>query len=113
MGDEGCKVVCESLRGHSIERLNISANSASKDTVAALCGLIRLTNSIMELDVSCNSFDTEGCEQLRRSVEQNTSLGIMDIRQCGAEAEDELAIAENLRARQEKKDRAKIVSRPP
>ncbi len=36
---------------------------------------------------------------------------IVDLRQCGGDADDELAIAENLRARQEKRDRAKIVGR--
>lgn len=31
MGDEGCKVVCDSLKGNaSLARLNIAANSAGK-----------------------------------------------------------------------------------
>jgi len=33
----------------------------------------------------------------------------MDLRQCGAEVDDEMAIAENLRARQERRDRARVL----
>mmetsp|Transcript_14515 Transcript_14515/g.31579 ORF Transcript_14515/g.31579 Transcript_14515/m.31579 type:complete len:396 (+) Transcript_14515:216-1403(+) len=112
MGDTGCKVICDSLRANSsVERLNISANSAGAETLPALTSLIRLNASLTELDVSCNAFGPQGCEQLRRSVEQNTSLQLMDLRQCGGEMDDEFAIAEALRGRQEKRERAKVLGR--
>ena len=44
--------------------------------MAALIPLIRLSTSIVELDLSCNSFGPSGCEQLRRAVEQNSSLQV-------------------------------------
>ncbi|GAX76195.1 hypothetical protein CEUSTIGMA_g3639.t1 [Chlamydomonas eustigma] len=112
MGDEGCKVVCDALKSNnSLERFNLGSNSAGAETVSALVPLIRLSQSLIELDLSCNSFGPKGCEQIRKAVEQNTTLQIMDIRQCGAELDEESAISENLRARQEKRDRAKIVGR--
>ncbi len=110
MGDEGCRVICDAMRNmKAIERFNMSSNSAGPETVESLTALIRLTTSIKELDISCNAFGPEGCEQIRRAVERNTSLQMTDMRQCGATPDDELAVAENMRARQEKRDRAKVV----
>ncbi len=85
--------------------------SAGSDTVHSLVPLIRLSTSIVEMDLSCNSFGPKGCEQLRRALEQNSSLQILDVRQCGGEMDEELAIAENLRARQEKRDRVKLIGK--
>lgn len=109
MGDEGIKVLCESLRGNqSVEKLNLAANSGGKSGVNALAALVRLNTTLTELDASCNGgFGAEGCEQLRRAVEANTSLIHADMRQCGAELDDEYAVAEALRVRLEKKERAK------
>eukprot|EP00798_Chlamydomonas_sp_ICE-L_P006722 gene6722-3393_t len=99
MGDEGCKVVCDAIRNNqTIERFNMAANSAGeKETLGALSTLIRLNNSITELDVSCNTFGSVGCEQLRRALEQNSVLQRLEMRACGAEPDDEFAVAENLR----------------
>ncbi|KAL6761037.1 hypothetical protein V8C86DRAFT_993653 [Haematococcus lacustris] len=112
LGDEGCMVICEALRGNAnLQKLNIAANSAGKACVSALCALIRLTNNITELDISCNAgLASSGCEQVRRAVEQNNSLSILDMRSCGAEMDDEFAVAEALRVRLEKKERAKVLS---
>jgi len=44
--------------------------------VGALVAFIRLTTTLVELDLSSNSFGPAGCEQLRRAVELNTSLQV-------------------------------------
>eukprot|EP00199_Chlamydomonas_sp_CCMP681_P001676 CAMPEP_0119112800 /NCGR_PEP_ID=MMETSP1180-20130426/41743_1 /TAXON_ID=3052 ORGANISM="Chlamydomonas cf sp, Strain CCMP681" /NCGR_SAMPLE_ID=MMETSP1180 /ASSEMBLY_ACC=CAM_ASM_000741 /LENGTH=347 /DNA_ID=CAMNT_0007100509 /DNA_START=54 /DNA_END=1097 /DNA_ORIENTATION=+ len=107
LGDDGCKSICEALRTNtSLEKLSLAANSAGKAAATALGGLVRLNNTITELDVSCNpGFGSDSCEQLRRAVEQNASLVHADIRQCGAELDDEFAVAEAIRQRLEKRVR--------
>mmetsp|Transcript_24485 Transcript_24485/g.62214 ORF Transcript_24485/g.62214 Transcript_24485/m.62214 type:complete len:392 (-) Transcript_24485:328-1503(-) len=104
MGDDGCKVICEALRTNAVlERLNLAANSAGQATVASVTALLRLNAVMSELDVSCNpAIGPEGCEQLRRAVEQNSSLTRVDMRQCGGSIDTEFAVAEALRVRLEK-----------
>ncbi|KAG1660164.1 hypothetical protein FOA52_005264 [Chlamydomonas sp. UWO 241] len=113
MGDDGVRVVADSLRAsRSIQRLNVSSNSAGPEAAQSLAALVRVSPTITELDASVNpSFGQEGVAALRRAVEQNMSLVRVDVRQCGGSADEELAIAENLRARQERRDRAKALDR--
>ncbi|KAF5833356.1 flagellar associated protein [Dunaliella salina] len=95
MGDEGCKVVCEALKTNpSLGSLNLAANSAGKNAVSALAAMVRLNKTLTQLDVSCNSgFGPDGCEQLRRAVENNSSLMLCDMRQCGADPDDAFAVS--------------------
>ncbi|KXZ55119.1 hypothetical protein GPECTOR_3g271 [Gonium pectorale] len=112
MGDEGCKAVVESVRSApTLERLNISANAAGPGTAAAVVALLRVTGSMTELDLSCNQFGEEACGGVRRALEQNTSVRLLDMRMTGINPDDELAIAENLRARQERLDKAKVLGK--
>ncbi|KAG2493034.1 hypothetical protein HYH03_008697 [Edaphochlamys debaryana] len=110
MGDEGCKAVVESVRGSTtLERLNISANAAGQGTAAAVVALLRLNNVVTELDLSCNQYGEESCSAVRRALEQNTSVRLLDLRMTGINPDDEIAIAENLRARQERVDKARVL----
>ncbi|GIL85252.1 hypothetical protein Vretimale_10770 [Volvox reticuliferus] len=112
MGDEGCKAVVESVRtAPTLERLNISANAAGPGTAAAVVALLRLNNTVTELDLSCNQYGEEACSAVRRALEQNTSVRLLDMRMTGINPDDELAITENLRARQERLDKAKVLGR--
>nr|A8HMZ4.1 RecName: Full=Dynein regulatory complex subunit 5; AltName: Full=Flagellar-associated protein 155 [Chlamydomonas reinhardtii] len=112
MGDEGCKAVVESVRGSpTLQRLNISANAAGPGTAAAVVALLRLNNTLTELDVSCNQFGEDACGNVRRALEQNGSVRLMDVRMTGINPDDEMAIAENLRARQERVDKARVLGK--
>lgn len=113
MNDEGCKAIFDSLKTNgSLERLNMGANNAGREAAASLNLLLRVNTAITELDVSCNSgFGQDGCEALRRAIEVNTTVQLMDLRACGGNPDDEFAIAENLRARQERKERTKVLNR--
>jgi hypothetical protein len=44
-------------------------------------------------------------------VEQNSSLTSADMRQCGAISDDEFAVAEALRVRLEKRERARVLTK--
>lgn len=60
------------------------ARRTPQGTITALSALVRLNSTLVELDVSCNAgFGPDGCEQLRRAIEQNVSIMRADIRQCG------------------------------
>ncbi len=104
-----------SLRQAACGRLTLTATRVrarrAQAGAAGVSALVRLNNTLTELDVSCNNgFGADGCEQLRRAIESNSSLVRVDLRSCGAEIDDEFAVAETLRQRQERRDRAKIVS---
>lgn len=63
-------------RSPTMERLNISANSAATGTCAALVALLRLNGVLTELDASCSAFGEEGCRALRRALDHNTALKV-------------------------------------
>ncbi|GFR48236.1 hypothetical protein Agub_g10098 [Astrephomene gubernaculifera] len=112
MGDEGCKAVVESVRAApTLERLNISANAAGPGTAAAVVAMLRLNMTVTELDLSCNQYGEEACGAIRRALEQNNSVRLLDMRLTGISADDELAITENLRARQERLDKARVLGK--
>ncbi len=60
----------------TLERLNISANAAGSGTCQALVALMRLNNTVTELDASCNSFGEEGGHALKRALENNTGVRV-------------------------------------
>lgn len=110
MGDEGCKAIIESVKGSpTLERLNISANAAGSGTCQALVALLRLNNTVTELDASCNNFGEDGCHAIKRALEHNTGIRLLDLRSTGMSVDDEIGVAENLRARQERLDKAKVL----
>lgn len=112
MGDDGCKAICDALAHNStLERLNMSANASTLPTAKALANLLTKNNTLTELDISCNSFYGEGSNAIRKALESNGALQIMDVRLCHMNQEDELSIIENLRLRQEKRDKARLLSR--
>lgn len=68
-----------------------------------LSTVLRLNHTMTELDVSCNAgIGPEGCDALRRAVEQCPTLTRVDMRQCGGSIDAEFAVAEALRVRLEK-----------
>ena len=72
------------MRGSpTLQRLNISANAAGPGTAAAVVALLRLNNTLTELDVSCNQFGEDACGNVRRALEQNGSVRVSACRQRG------------------------------
>ncbi|MEW5310530.1 MAG: hypothetical protein WDW38_002319 [Sanguina aurantia] len=110
MGDDGCRAILDALKSHStLERLNISANASGTGTSASIVALLRLNPVVTQLDVSVNPFGEAGVRDIRKALEQNTVMQAMDVRCCGGDPDDELSVMENLKARQERRDKSKTL----
>jgi len=111
MGDEGTKAVIESFKNSpTLERLNVSSNAAGAGTSQATVAMLRLNRAVTELDISCNNLGADNVASIRKALEVNQAIKTLDLRMTGARMDDELAVAENLRARQERRDKANILS---
>lgn len=77
----------ESVRSSpTLERLNLSANAAGEGTASAVVALLRLNQTVTELDLSCNQYGQEACTSIRKALEQNTSVRVSRAGEAGCHA---------------------------
>lgn len=111
--DDGCRALFDALKSANaapLERLNVSGNGAGPAAVPALAGMLRANHTLCELDVGCNALGPAAGPDIKAALKDNTSLTSFDMRQCGLEANDEVAVSEDLLARLEKKERGKVLT---
>lgn len=105
MGDAGSQAVLDAVRENCcLEQLNMSSNTTTSACAPAVVNLLRANlPNLTQVDLSCNDLGQAAGPDIRNAVQDNTALQTLDIRGCNLEADDEVAIQENMLGRLEKK----------
>lgn len=92
--DKGGSKLCIDLLNNnsSLEHISLSSNSLGHMFCESLAEFIKLNRSLRRLDISCNFIDDSSFATLKHSLESNSNIIEIDIRnnQLSEETEEEI-----------------------